>query len=121
MADERINPFARRLQQLKDKDVADLKKQSDPYTRLPKEKPRYREGIRVRWVNLEREKTRLLTALHRDVEHLLLQSQRGVLSKDDSDKLIKYLRLVKDLDKIEKDAEEEMSDEELEKIIKQGE
>jgi hypothetical protein len=60
---------------------------------------KYRPGLRVAKIAISKEKRRLLNVLHRDTEQLLMVSHKRRLNKDESQSLIGYLRLIKDLEK----------------------
>ncbi len=75
----------------------------------------YRPGLRLRTIKLEREKNRLLNILHRDVEKLLVQtaSTKRMLDKDEVNAVATYLKLVRDIQKAEREEEANMTPEQL--------
>jgi len=86
---------------------------------LPKKPRKVRAGMSIKNVDLVKLNKRLLNVLSRDVVHLLEASYKGKLDRDDQQALTNYLKLMKDLQKQEEDALENMSDEELAKLAKQ--
>lgn len=61
-------------------------------------------------------KTRVI--LYREIRNLMVESASGLLSKDSSQSLISYVKLLKDIHKEDKHEAESLSIEELEKIAK---
>ncbi len=93
---------------------------TDQKTQTPSQvakKARYRAGVRIAKIRLDYEMQRLQNILHREIEKLLVLSRSvALLDKDSTEALIKYVRLVKDLKKLEREEEEDMSEEDLAKI-----
>lgn len=75
-----------------------------------------RSGLSLKQVNLDHVQKKLLNVLLRDTNALLLESTRGKLNKDDAQSLNNYLKLIKDLKKVEDEDLNGLSDEELEKL-----
>lgn len=99
------------------------------FPNLPKEKQmeirarshsHSRPGMRISRVRLEFEKKRLLAILHRDVEKLLLLSgsAKTNLDKEDREAVVAYLKLVRELQKADREEEAGLTDEQLEKVAK---
>jgi len=83
-------------------------------------KPRDTTRARVAHpVNLDRIQRRLQTALSRDTGHILALSHAGKLDKQASDSLVQYLKLIKQLKKMEQEESEAMSDEQLAELASQ--
>ena len=85
----------------------------------PINKPRYKPGLRLKKIELERVYKRLLNILHRDVEHLLVLSVEKALTQPQSAALVNYLKIMGDLKEYNRKNTENISTEELEKIINQ--
>lgn len=62
------------------------------------------------------DKTR--TILYREINQLMQESSNSLLSKDSSNSLVNYIKLLKDLIKEENDLFDDMTDEELKAIVK---
>lgn len=77
-------------------------------------------GLRTSKIDLDRITKQLLNVLRRETRALLLASCPGkTLDKDQADRLVKYLKLSKELRKtVSVDAMDKLSDEELEKLTK---
>ena len=83
----------------------------------PNKKPRRpRSGLSIRKFNLHKSHQKIMTILDREINHLMMDSIKGKLSKDASASLVNYMKVLADLKKIEAEALEEMSDEQLAKI-----
>ena len=67
-------------------------------------------------VNLDHVQRRLFNVLSRESLHLLDESYKGKLDRDDSVALSNYLKLMRDLKAQEENEMENISDEELEKL-----
>lgn len=63
------------------------------------------------------DKTR--TLLYREISQLMIESSGGLLCKDSSQALVNYIKLLKDLIKDENELVDNLSDEELDKIIRE--
>lgn len=77
-----------------------------------------KDAMRAVAVDLDKLNKRLLTILSRDISQLMVKSKKSSLGKDESQSLVAYLKLVRSLKKEELDELEEMSAEELEKVVK---
>lgn len=64
------------------------------------------------------DKTRLI--LYREIRNLLIESTPGLLSKDSSQALVSYIKLLKDLKKAEEETAEDLTDEELEQLVQKS-
>lgn len=92
--------------------------QSQPATN-PAQAPisrKIRVSRRARAVDLAKLRKRLLTVLAREVDFLMDQSAKHKLDKDDSIALTGYLKLLKELNKLDEDEGAKMTDEQLEKL-----
>ena len=79
---------------------------------------RSRAGMSTREVNLDKVYRKLKVALDRQADHLLRKSHEEILGHVEMTGLLGSLKLIKDLRKVEKDKDSEISDEELEKLAK---
>lgn len=57
-----------------------------------------------------------LLILYREIKHMLMESSGGPLSKESSQSLVNYVKLLNELKKQEKEALASLSDEQLEKL-----
>lgn len=79
-----------------------------------------RAQLSLKSVNLERLQRQLENVVGREAVHLLKLSHEGKLDKDSATAACNYLKLIKDLRKEESKNLEDLSDEELEKLQKNG-
>lgn len=82
----------------------------------PRKPRKSRKGSSLKRVNIERLAKKLMNVLDREVNSLLKLSATTGLEKDDANNLVNYLKLVKNLQKESYLEEENLTDEELEKI-----
>lgn len=76
------------------------------------------EAQKTSGVDLKHELDRTRTVLQREISQLMIESAGGLLCKDSSAALVNYIKLLKDLIKDENQLIDDMSDEELEQILK---
>lgn len=69
-------------------------------------------------VDLRKEMAKLHAALQKQVKFLLASSSEGLLNRDDSASLVNYIKVLQGLIKDENELLDDMSDEELEQIMK---
>jgi hypothetical protein len=77
-----------------------------------------RPGLYIAVVNLDKAEKRATYIMNKDLEHLLRAVKQGKLDKNGSDALRGYLKLIKDIKVREKQLEEAVSDEDLNKVAK---
>jgi hypothetical protein len=75
-----------------------------------------RAGMSIRAVDKRLVNKRVLNAISRDVNHILIASSQRQLSTAESNSMINYAKLLKDLIKDDAASIASMSDEELERI-----
>lgn len=92
---------------------AEFRSPFNPVKKPATNRSKYRTGLRVMNVTLDHEKKRLLNVLHRETDKLLMYSKKGKLNRDHSTALVAYLRLVKDMEQLDRKNEAELTDEEL--------
>jgi hypothetical protein len=89
----------------------------DEASQKPPKKPRDWSvyiATRSRPVDVDKLYARLFTVLLRETEGLMKRShKKQLLSDDDSTRLVAYLKLIKELRKIDEDSGAKLSDEEL--------
>lgn len=75
-------------------------------------------GRRMKGVDLDKLTRQCRTVLGREVEKLMDSSHAGKLSKEDALALASYFKLISDLKKQEKEEGENLTDEQLEALVK---
>lgn len=76
------------------------------------------QALKTSGVDLKHELDRTRTVLQREISQLMMESAGGLLCKDSSAALVSYIKLLKDLIKDENALIDNMSDDELDQIIK---
>lgn len=83
---------------------------------LIKKKPQKKRRIRLKKVDLDNLNKKLLNVLSREINHLMQLSFNHKLEKDDADALAKYVKLLKELQKDSTESNDNLTDEQLEKL-----
>lgn len=85
-----------------------------PITKKPRKS---RAGSSLKTVNLQRAEKKLLNILDRQINKLLTISVSNLFSKDESAALVNYVKLLKQIQKDDSLDLDQLTDEQLEKIV----